>query len=239
MMDLVNISLPAALLAGLAFGAGPCNITCLPYLGPVFMRGEGVKKSWRILLPFTLGRLIGYSSLGMLAGMAGQALGNLLQSSLAGWLLGVAAMLVGLKLMRSPSAAAACSRPHATHGTENTIAFVNRNTVGRDAVNNKPADMPVALFTMGAGMALNPCIPLTAILTAAAATGSAGLGLGLGLSFGLGAVLIPSLVFGLLMAHFGSELKQQLGRWSRQLEKISGGLLVMLGLATALGWVQP
>lgn len=231
MMDLVNISLPAALLTGLAFGAGPCNITCLPYLGPVFLRGEGVKKSWRILLPFTLGRLLGYSSLGMLAGMAGQVLSNLLQSSLAGWLLGVAAVLVGLKLMRSSPAGSTCTRPH---DTQNSISFVNR-----DVTSSRETDMPVALFTMGAGMALNPCLPLTAILTAAAASGSAGLGLGLGLSFGVGAVLIPSLVFGVLMAHFGSELKQQLGRWSRQLEKISGGLLVILGLATALGWVQP
>lgn len=234
MMELANISLPAALLAGLAFGAGPCNITCLPYLGPVFMRGDGIGKSWRILLPFTLGRLFGYSSLGLLAGTAGQALSNLLQSSLAGWLLGLAAMLAGLKLMRSQAAVAACAGSHATHDAQSSLTFHSR-----DSVDRTPTDMPVTLFTMGAGMALNPCIPLTAILTAAAATGSAGLGLGLGLSFGFGAVLIPSLVFGLLMAQFGSELKQQLGHWSRHLEKISGGLLVILGAATAAGWVQP
>lgn len=99
--------------------------------------------------------------------------------------------------------------------------------------------MPGALFMMGTGMALNPCVPLTAILAASAASGSAVLGMGLGLTFGIGAVVVPALVFGLLVAHFGAELKQHLGAWAKHIEKISGVLLILLGLATVSGWVQP
>ena len=233
-MDPITLTLPAALIAGLAFGAGPCNVTCLPYLGPVFLQGEGVKRAWRIVLPFTLGRLCGYTLLGMLAGLAGQTLTTLLQSSVAGWVLGIAVMLVGFNLLRK-KATHSCEQ-HATSTNEQTVSFVS--TTGNSYTPPKVM-MPGALFFMGGGMALNPCVPLTAILAASAASGSAVFGMGLGLTFGLGAVVIPAFVFGLLVAHFGVELKQQLGSWAKHIEKASGSLLILLGLATVLGWVQP
>ncbi len=74
MMPLVPVSLSfgAALLLGLSFGSGPCNIACLPYLGPVFVAtGNGVRQAWRTLLPFSLGRMTGYALLGGAAGWAG------------------------------------------------------------------------------------------------------------------------------------------------------------------------
>ena len=37
----LSLGFGAAFLMGLAFGAGPCNIACLPYLGPVFLSGSG------------------------------------------------------------------------------------------------------------------------------------------------------------------------------------------------------
>lgn len=240
-MEIINLTLPAALIAGLAFGAGPCNVTCLPYLGPVFLRGEGVRESWRILLPFTLGRLSGYSTLGLAAGLAGQALTEVIQSSVAGWILGIAAILVGLNLVfKKPSchsqhskiANTAASGPSA-NTREESVTFV-------DNIDSPQRNMlPAPLFLMGAGMALNPCVPLTAILAAAAASGSAATGISLGMAFGIGAVVIPALVFGLLIAHFGTELKQQIGAWSKHVEKASGGLLILLGIVTAIGWVQP
>lgn len=229
-MDLISLTLPAALLAGLAFGAGPCNVTCLPYLGPVFLRGDGIRQSWKILLPFTLGRLSGYSVLGFVAGMAGQLITELLQSRVAGWVLGLATILVGFSLI--------LNRSHIT-GCNKEKKQVHRVTIGKPGKSNNHHQLPAPLFMMGAGMALNPCLPLTAILAAAAASGSSIMGLGLGLAFGIGAVIIPSLVFGLLIAHFGAELKQQIGSWSRQVEATSGSLLVLLGIFTSLGWVQP
>ena len=57
-----TLTFGAALLLGLGFGAGPCNIACLPFLGPVFVAsGGGVRRAWRVLLPFSLGRLTGYA----------------------------------------------------------------------------------------------------------------------------------------------------------------------------------
>jgi len=232
-MDAISLTLPAALITGLAFGAGPCNVTCLPYLGPVFLKGDGVKKSWRILLPFTLGRLTGYTSLGLLAGAAGQALTELLQSSIAGWILGTAAIIVGLNLLRNKSNASSCTKHHAP-AKEQTVNFTRQPTSAQ-----AKTLMPGALFFMGTGMALNPCVPLTAILAAAAASGNAISGLSLGLSFGIGAIVIPTFVFGLLVAHFGNELKRHLGHLEKHIGKFSGSLLILLGIATIIGWVQP
>jgi sulfite exporter TauE/SafE len=67
-LEPVVLSFGAALLLGLGYGAGPCNIACLPYLGPVFAATEGgIRGAWRTLLPFSLGRITGYALLGGLA----------------------------------------------------------------------------------------------------------------------------------------------------------------------------
>ena len=235
-MEIINFTLPAALIAGLAFGAGPCNVTCLPYLGPVFLKGEGVRQSWRILLPFTTGRLSGYSILGLAAGLAGKTVTEVIQSSIAGWVLGIAAILVGLQLFFKRSSCSSNTQKTINNSEriqEHRVTFIN------NAREPQTSTLPGPLFMLGAGMALNPCVPLTAILAAAAASGSATTGLSLGVMFGLGAVVIPSLVFGILIAHFGAELKQQIGSWSRYIEKVSGSLLILLGVVTASGWVQP
>lgn len=230
-MEIITLTVPAALIAGLAFGAGPCNVTCLPYLGPVFLQGDGIRQSWRIILPFTLGRLGGYTTLGLAAGLAGQAVTEIIQSSVAGWILGIAAILVGMSLIFKKSSCSAHKTEQSSQ--EQSITFVSTHK------QQQQNTLPAPLFMLGAGMALNPCVPLTAILAAAAASGSATQGISLGLAFGLGAVVIPALVFGLLIAHFGAELKQQIGNWSKHVEKASGVLLILLGIVTAIGWVQP
>lgn len=231
-MDIVQLTIPAVLLMGLAFGAGPCNVTCLPYLGPVFLQGDGIRSSWRILLPFTLGRLTGYSSLGLVAGLAGQLLVDWLQSNLASWILGLAAIAVGLRLFTKRTNNKAC---HTTSHQQQTIQFHKSPT---QQATNKTM-LPGALFFMGVGMALNPCVPLATVLAAAATGGSMVLGVSLGLSFGVGAVILPTLFFGILIAHFGTELRNNMGQWKNHIEKFSGSLLILLGLATTAGWIQP
>lgn len=92
---------------------------------------------------------------------------------------------------------------------------------------------------MGAGMALNPCAPLTTVILAAATTGSTKAGMLLGFGFGVGAVLVPTVIFSLGVAHFGQQLKQHMSRWGNTLENASIGLLLVMGMGTALGWIAP
>lgn len=228
-MEPLTLSFGAALLMGLAFGAGPCTVTCLPYLGPVFLTQEG---GWRrtigVILPFSAGRLAGYCALGIVAGYAGYAATNWFEEGPAGIMLGIATVVLGLLLLRRAGKGSACA---VKTRAEQTVPLPGERTSGKV--------MPLSLFGLGMGMALNPCVPLGTVLTVAAAGADPLLGGELGLAFGLGAVVVPAIVFGAVVAHFGVQVRLALAQWRGRLEAGAGGLLIVLGSVTALGWVQP
>lgn len=227
----VSLSFSAALLLGLSFGAGPCNIACMPYLGPVLLTtGQGVRRAWRTLLPFSLGRMSGYALLGAGAGWAGLLVEEWIASPWVRWLLGGATILVALSLLwRRYRGRSSCSKPNVS--TSVKVQF--------DDDTSSPSVLPGGLFLMGMGMALNPCAPLTTVVLAAATTASLFAGLSLGLGFGLGAVFIPTLVFAFGVAHFGSQIRSYLRDYRVALENISIGMLILLGAGTAMGWIMP
>jgi sulfite exporter TauE/SafE len=225
----VSLSFGAALLLGLSFGSGPCNIACLPYLGPVFLTNDqGIRQAWRTLLPFSLGRMTGYALLGGMAGWAGLLVEDWIASPWVGWLLGGASVLVALSLLwrRGKPGCFKQDRPQTMQVQLKTNAAASPTLAG-------------GLYLMGMVMALNPCTPLTTVILAAATSASLLAGLSLGLGFGLGAVLIPTLVFAFGVAHFGSQIRGYLSEYRTTLENLSIGLLILLGTGTALGWIAP
>jgi len=228
-VEALTLSFGAALLMGLVFGAGPCTITCLPYLGPVFLSQEaGWRRTLGVIAPFSLGRLVGYSALGTVAGYAGYAATSWFKQGPAGILLGVATVGLGILLLRRAAKGKRCK---VKAPVEQHVAMPGKGR-GQKL-------MPFGLFGLGLGMALNPCVPLGTVLTVAAAGADPLLGAELGLAFGLGAVVVPAMVFGLLVAHFGLQVREALAQWQGRLEAGAGGLLIVLGSVTALGWVQP
>ncbi|GAB4354379.1 MAG: hypothetical protein Kow006_20100 [Gammaproteobacteria bacterium] len=224
-MEPIALGLPAILVMGLAFGAGPCNITCLPYLGPVLLTTEeGWRRSWRTVAPFFAGRMTGYTLLAAIAGAAGDML---LSEAMLGnrgrAALGALTVLLGLYLLwRSVRVPGDCAK----------------SAIRQSPSSARQRGLPLGLFGMGVGMALNPCAPLGAVLMAAAATTKATSGAVLGLTFGIGAVLIPLLLVGTLIAYLGEQIRDHLQRWKTALERGAGALLMLLGTATALGWVR-
>ncbi len=229
----VTLSFSAAVLLGLSFGAGPCNIACLPYLGPVFMAtDQGMRNSWRILLPFSLGRMFGYALLGTAAGWVGLLVQDWIEESWVRWVLGGATIILALSILwqQKRSKAASCNAMSNTTCNEASLSVADKK--------NTPL-MPGALFGMGAGMALNPCAPLTTIILAAATTASSLAGMFLGLGFAVGAIIVPTLVFATGVAHFGTQVRLHLRHWRGVLEKASVALLLLLGFATAMGWIVP
>jgi uncharacterized protein len=229
-LEPITLSFGAALLLGLSFGAGPCNIACLPYLGPVFMAtDDGVRNSWRTLVPFSAGRLSGYTLLGALAGWAGVLVQDWVSHPSARLVLGGATIAVAMALLwKNYRGSANCNS--------------NQPQVKKvplpDLQRSNPL-LPGGLFFMGMGMALNPCAPLTTVIFAAATTASALGGLSLGAGFGLGAVFIPTLIFAFGVAHMGAQIREHLENWRSPLEKFSVLLLLLMGCATALGWIAP
>ncbi len=218
------VGLPMALTLGLVYGLGPCLISCLPYLGPVFLaRDFSLRRSWRVVLPLSLGRLGGYSLFGAAAGWAG----HYVKDSAAAYpqlhlLVGAAALMVGLALFwrRQPACSVVPAAPTA-----------DGQPLRRFDFGSEPRPLlPGGLFLMGAGMALTPCGPLGVVLFSAAASGHVFSGFLLGFSFGLGAIVVPSLVFGLGVAYFGARLREQLGPWRPRIEALSAGLLILVGV---------
>lgn len=216
------IGLPMAMALGLAYGLGPCLVSCLPYLGPVFLaRDSRSRHAWDVVLPLSLGRLAGYSGLGALAGWAGHYVkGNIAAAPLLNLLVGAAALMVGLALFwqRQPACAAA-------------TASADRPLRRMEFGNGPRPLLPGGLFLMGAGMALTPCGPLGTVLFTSAASGSAASGFLFGLAFGLGAIVVPSLVYGIGAAYFGERLRERLGSWRPRIEAVAAGLLILAGLS--------
>lgn len=211
-------SLPTVFVIGLVFGLGPCTVTCLPFLGPVFLAKEGgLSQSWKIILPFSLGRLSSYSTLGALSAFAGASLQSLTDSPWVAWAWGGATMAVGLLILWQS----------------------RQRRLGCQSHVCKPLQdhplLPSGLFFMGVGMAATPCAPLATVMVTAAASGHVVSGLQLGLSFGVGAVLVPALVYGIGMAYFGQRIRQILWQWRTGLERGSAVLLLLMGAGTIWG----
>lgn len=225
MMDPETIvGLPMAFALGLVYGLGPCLVSCLPYLGPVFLaRDFSWRRSWRVVVPLSCGRLTGYAAFGGLAGWVGHyAKEGMAVSSSLHLLIGAAALMVGISLLRQRRPACAM----AVAGPTGEGVPLRRFEVTPET----RTLLPGGLFLMGVGMALTPCGPLGVVLFSAAASGGAGSGLLLGGGFGLGAIVVPSLVYGFGVAYFGRRLREQLGPWLPRIEWLSAGLLILVGL---------
>lgn len=216
------VGLPMALALGLAYGLGPCLISCLPYLGPVFLaRDFSWRGSWRVVLPLAAGRLVGYGAFGMTAGLVGHVVRDGAAAPALRLLVGAAALMMGLALLgRRPACATASGE----------AVPLRRMSV--------PAEprllLPGGLFLMGVGMALTPCAPLGVVLFSAAASASALQGAMLGVTFGLGAIVVPSIVYGIGAAYFGRRLREELKNWRPAMERIAAGLLIVAGLSNLL-----
>jgi sulfite exporter TauE/SafE len=227
------VTFPMALALGLVFGMGACTIACLPYLGPVFLASDGgIRHSWRILMPFSVGRLLGYASLATLAGVVGHYLeGTITDETQVRAVVGCATILIGIALwLRGPSVAACKNK------SQSTVATIPLDQLGATAThNNAPRPLlPGGLFLLGIGMTLTPCAPLGAVLFSAAAVASPWHGLLLGLGFGIGAILIPSLIYGIGAAYLGSRLREQLKHRQLAITRLSAGLLILSGVGNLL-----
>lgn len=213
------LNLPTVFIIGLVFGIGPCTITCLPYLGPVFLSREGgVKDSWRVIFPFSMGRMTSYSTLGAVSGYVGASVEKMIQTPIVAWMLGGATIGIGILIF--------------------SRSYQNRASCGSHGSTRKLHDHPFfpnGLFFMGIGMAATPCAPLATVMLTSASTASAFSGFLLGFSFGVGAVLVPALVFGFGMAYFGQRIREIMHIWRSGLERASACILIIMGIGTIAG----
>ena len=211
---------------GFAYGMGPCLISCAPFLGPVFLASDGgIRKSWQIILPLSLGRLVAYSAFGAMVGMAGHYVKGTISIDSIRLVVGCAVLMMGLALL--------------LRRADKVCAAANSQSVPLQRMDRKNGPrmlMPGGLFLMGIGMALSPCAPLGLVLFSASMTGSAAGGMLLGLSFGLGAIVIPAIAYGVGVAYMSARLREQLQGWRPKIERVSALLLVAVGISNLARW---
>ena len=228
----LGTGLGAAFMIGLSFGSGPCNLTCLPYLGPVLMGPAAQRPFHAVILPFMLGRLLGYMGLGALAG----GLGIPLKEGLAHPLLPVlVAVLTGWLAWRLfwQSGKAVCTAQPASPPSSPSSIVQSAQLIATDAP-EQPTRNRLQLLLLGGSLAMNPCLPLLGLLAAAAQSADPLVGSGLALAFGLGAVLIPTLLVRYGVALLGQQLREQLSRWQTTLARTGAALLMLLAINS--GW---
>ena len=218
------LTLPMAMFLGLVFGMSSCTLACLPYLGPVFMAlGGGVRGSWRIILPFSLGRLCSYAVLAAMAGLSGQFFDDNMAGLKLRWPMGAAAIILGVVMLFRRSNRGGCNQ-------------CSRDIPLRQDMRTRSMEtmIPGGLFLLGTAMALSPCAPLASVLFSAAVCASGWHGLWLGLGFGFGAIVIPTIFYGIGFAWFGRRLSERLGNSHRYIVRLSAALLIFTGVGNLL-----
>lgn len=215
----IAITLPMALALGFAYGAGPCLVSCAPYLTPIYLAdsSEG-KKSWGIIVAFSLGRIFGYAALGAMFAMIGNYIvGILKQNSHIAFVFGVAMALVGISLLFRLSASNCCGK------SKNLKAA---KWIPKDS----KLFLQIGLFFLGASMAFNPCLPLGAIFVSAAASRDVVHGVLLGVAFGVGAIATSLLVFGVGVSYAVFNLKERLSNYRPIMQRTSAVLMMLIGI---------
>ena len=247
----------SAFLIGLSFGSGPCNLSCLPYLGPVLL-GPGAQRPFTaVVLPFMTGRLVGYFTMGVSAALLGSVIKEYLAHPVVPIFAAIISLWLALKMWRQ-AADKKCATAHAPVATPNSsspnssaptgsssnraasLSLVKASTSKQSPANIIASDeQPLVernawqLAMLGFSLALNPCIPLFGLLAAAAQSADPMWGGMIALSFGLGAIVIPSLLVRYGVALLGRELRSQLAQWQVGLTRTGALMLVLVAVNTA------
>lgn len=222
----------SAFLIGLSFGSGPCNLSCLPYLGPVLL-GPGAQRPFvAVILPFMTGRLVGYFSMGLSAALLGSVIKGYLSHPVVPVFAAVISLWLALKMWRQASTKKCASSPMEKPRSTNPSASSASNFIASD---EKPLIEKNIwqLAMLGFSLALNPCVPLLGLLAAAAQSADPLWGGMIALSFGLGAIVIPSLLVRYGVALLGRELRTQLAQWQVGLTRTGALMLVLVAINTA------
>lgn len=192
------------LTMGLVYGATVCSLSCLPYLGPLFI-GEsgGFKKGIGGGISFMTGKIICYGMLGGVAARLGQEV--VFENSTAQIIMAVVLIAVGLLLF-----------------------FSNPDSCRQPC--DRQARRPLSFMALGAATGLTPCPPLAAVLVLAAQSGHAINGVVYGALFGVGLMLSPIILAGGLLAFIGQRIKREVSEIAPYLRFLAALIIIGHGI---------
>jgi len=202
----------ATFIIGLSFGAGACMFTCIPTLGVAILSQsltprEVMAQTWR----FNSGRIAAYALMAAVSGAIGASLVGLINVGFANLVLAGMLTISALLLWRTEK------RPGCSGAGKRLVM--------------------AGMFGMGFGMGLRPCLPLAGVMAAAAATGSWQHGLLLGSVFGVGAVVVPQIVFGYALGRAGAEMRSQMRKNQHLLSRVGATILLVVSVGVGMEWI--
>ena len=224
MKDMVNdfnvMPYTTALIIGIFTGSSHCLIGCAPFISTYVMgTGKRMSDGLRSYMLFALGRIVTYTTLGIISSSAGRTI-NLkshgLFIALSGGFLLILGMILCLKMTSQGrecekiTAAAECPG----HG----IAF------------NSSAHLFVAGIIFG-GM---PCPPLLAMMTYSLQLKAALTGCIVMLLFGVGTMISPLIAIAGLAGSFAKKIKEKAPKGNIFFQRVAGVILIIMGAYTLL-----
>jgi len=174
-----SLNLIEVFVLGLLYGFGPCTVFCAPILTPIVLSSaKSAKEGLFDGVSFSLGRILSYCVLGVVAGFIGKSITPYISPKIFGAFIIVTGLLILLKKM--PKFCRLFSKSKGFQAT----------------------------FIAGLIVGFAPCYPLVAALALAALSKSAFAGLLIGFFFGLGTLLSPMLIISLVAGKWASFSKE-------------------------------
>lgn len=205
-------------IIGLSYGATTCMFSCMPFLTPLLVsNSNSTKQALGIILPFSLGRILSYTLLAIVAYLSSYWVKQTLNdNSLFGFILGMSTFGMGAFLLyKSFKPISSCGH---------TTPLIKKHKLNK-----------FGFFAIGATMSINPCAPIMALLAVAANSSNIYNTIGLGLFFGLGSVMFSILFYGFIVSKVIKGFMIQFSSYKLLIERTAALLLMIVGVLVLSG----
>lgn len=210
-----EVTLFSLFLIGLSFGSTACMFSCIPFLSPLLIsNSKDYKQTFELLVPFSLGRVFTYITIALIASTSAIWIKEIINNpTISQTILGVATIVVALLIFKNSFSKKSSCCSTSTNTPKNKIGY----------------------FFMGAGISINPCVPVLTLVTASTHTTSFIEAFGFGLVFGFGAIIASFLVFGLILSKVAKEIMVEFNNYKTAIERFAAFLLFLVGTFTLNG----
>lgn len=207
-------------LIGLSYGATACMFSCMPFLAPLLISNsaKGVS-SLKIVLPFSLGRVVTYIFISLIASSSSLLIKSILDdNTIFQLLLGIFTIFVGIGLFY-------------------TTLIVDTKCKSKVSTSKKTKGI-IEIFGIGALVSLTPCVPVLTLITISVNTTTYLFSFLNGLLFGLGAVLIPFIFYTLIIGRIFQGLVEQFKEYTKYIQLFASLLLIFVGIMVVAGKIS-
>lgn len=213
-----NITFFSLFIIGLSYGATACMFSCMPFLAPLLLsNSKNFKESFRIVFPFSLGRIFTYMIIAIVASSSSVFIKSILNDNeIFQVILGLFTIFIGLVvLFGALKNKSNCKSGFHTDASKSKGIF--------------------SLFIIGALVSLNPCAPILTLIALSSTTAIVSSAAFYGVSFGLGAVLVPFIFYTFFVGNIFRGIVEQFKSYTKHIQVFASFLLIFVGVMVISG----